>query len=34
MKWHMINRHIIRSFIKDGRRWELHATKGWGSYRL
>lgn len=24
---------IIKSFVRDGRRWELHATKGWRSYR-
>lgn len=24
---------IIKSFVRDGRRWELHATKGWRNYR-
>lgn len=25
---------IIRSYVKDGRRYELHATKGWRSRRV
>ena len=25
---------IIRTIIKDGREWQLHATKGWRSYHL
>jgi len=24
---------IIRTFIRDGREFQLHATKGWRSYR-
>lgn len=24
---------IIKTFVRDGRCWELHATKGWRSYR-
>lgn len=30
-KW---GRHIIVTFVKNGRRRELHATKGWRSYRI
>lgn len=26
-------RRIIRSYVEGGRRYELHATKGWRSYR-
>ena len=25
---------IIKTIIKDGREYQLHATKGWRSYRL
>ena len=25
---------IVSSYVKDGRKYELHATKGWRSYRL
>ena len=25
---------IIRVIIRDGREWQLHATKGWRNYRL
>lgn len=27
-------RRIIRTFIKNGREYQLHATKGWRSYRV
>lgn len=30
---HAFGRHIIRRITKDGRTYELHATKGWRSYR-
>lgn len=26
--------HIIRTVIRGGREWQLHATKGWRNYRL
>jgi hypothetical protein len=25
---------IIKTIIRDGREWQLHATKGWRNYRL
>lgn len=25
---------ITKTFVRYGRRWEYHATKGWRSYRL
>ena len=28
------NTRITRSFRKNGRDWEYHATKGWRSYRV
>ena len=30
---HQPYRHIIKSYVMDGRRYELHATKGWRSHR-
>lgn len=27
-------RHILRTFIRDGREWSYHATKGWRSRRV
>lgn len=27
-------RRIIRTFIKNGREYQLHATKGWRSYQV
>ena len=29
-----IDRHIIKRYVKDGREYYLHATKGWRSRRL
>jgi hypothetical protein len=28
------NSKIIKTIIRNGREWQLHATKGWRSYRL
>ena len=27
-------KHIIRSFVRDGREHQYHATKGWRSYKI
>lgn len=27
-------RRIIKTFVRNGREYQLHATKGWRSYRL